>query len=117
MAALDLDVFRRSALLLATALPCNDAVAPGIDCRARYRRWKLHSFAAGPVIDSAFAEDFVEPPGITRLWLIGEWAAERDHLTYQVWRSPHRLARKDAAEAPSDQADLTAISLSKLGEP
>src|SRR4029077_14397580 len=52
MAALDLDVLRRCALLFATPLPRNNAIAPTIDCRARYRRRKLHGFAVGPVIDS-----------------------------------------------------------------
>ena len=84
MAALDLDVFRRCALLLAAALPRDNAIATGIDCRARHRRWKLHGFAVGPIIDLTSAQDFVEPPGVARLWLVGEWAAERDHLTYQV---------------------------------
>src|ERR1700746_95931 len=94
MAALDLDVFRGGALLFAAALPRDDAIATGIDCRARHRRRKLHGFAVGPVIDLASAQGFVKPPGIARLWLVGERAAERDHLTYQFRRSACRLARK-----------------------
>src|ERR1700752_4614525 len=101
MAAFDLDVFRRCALLLAAALPRDNAIATGIDCRARPRRRKLQGFAVGPVIDSASAQDFVEPAGVARLWLIGEWAAERNHLTYQARRSPRRLAGKNDTEAPS----------------
>src|SRR5258708_10419570 len=55
MAALDLDILRRRALLFATALPRDNAIAPAIDCRARHRRGKLHGFATRPVIDSASA--------------------------------------------------------------
>src|SRR6266852_3172462 len=84
MAALDLDVLRHWALLFSAALPRDNAIATGVDCRAWHRRGKLHGFAARPVIDPASAQDFVEPPGIARLWVIGERATEGYHLTYQV---------------------------------
>src|SRR5258708_10535234 len=66
MAALDLDVLRRCAVLFAAALPRDNAIATGIDCRARHRRRKLRGGAVGPVIDLSSPPDFIEAPGLAR---------------------------------------------------
>src|SRR5258706_10238611 len=117
MAALDLDVFRRCGLLFAAALPRDNAIATGIDCRARHRRRKLHGFAVGPVIDSASAQDFVEPPGVARLWLVGDPPAQRHHLPHPVRCSPRGPTRKAPPQAPPDQADRPVTPLSTLAQP
>src|SRR6476659_1956744 len=117
MAALDLDVLRHRALLYETALPRDDAIGAGIKRCARHRRRALHGFAPGPFTNRTPAQGFVEPPGVARLRLVGERAAERDYLSHQRRRPPRQLARKDTAEAPSNQANLTLITPSELGEP
>src|SRR6478736_6173275 len=114
---LDLDVLRRRALLFKASLPRDDTVGAGVDCRARHSRRDLHCFSPRPIAGGAPAQGFVEPPGVARLRLVGERAAERDYLSHQRRRPPRQLARKDTAEAPSNQANLTLITPSELGEP
>ena len=115
--ALDLDVLRRGAVLFKASLPRDDTVRTRVDCRARHRWRTLHRFAPGPIVGGAAAQGFVEPPGVACLRLVGKRAAERNHLAHQCRYRPGQFARKDAAEAPSDQADLTLVASGQFREP
>src|SRR6476646_10167035 len=115
--ALDLDVLGRRALLFKASLPRDDTVGTRVDCRARHRRRELHRFPPGPVAGGAPAQGFVEPPGVARLRLVGEWAAECDHLAHLRRSPPRQLPRKHAAEAPANEANLALIAFGKFSEP
>ncbi len=115
--ALDLDVLRRRALLFKASLPRDDTVGTRVDCRARHRRRELHRFPPGPIAGGAPAQGFVEPPGVARLRLVGERAAERNHLAHLRRSPPRQLPRKHAAEAPANEADLALIAFGKFSEP
>ncbi|MCY1547909.1 hypothetical protein D9M68_839900 [compost metagenome] len=69
------------------------------------------------MVFTAPADQLVQPPGIAGARLAGERAAERDDVAHLRRRTARHLARKDAAQAPTDQTHLAPVARMQFGQP
>src|SRR5260370_40230213 len=106
MAAFDLDALGLGGGFFHAALPGADAVGAAEDRGGRHRR-RLGQRPAEPrglFVGAMAAGDLIDAPGIGRLRMARERAAERDHRAYAIRHLLDELPRLEAAEAPADQA-------------
>src|SRR5260370_109262 len=109
MAAIDLDVLARRAVLVETGLPGADAVAAAEDRAGRHGRRLDQRVEQFLIVDLATRHHLVGAPGVGRFRRTGERAAEADHAAHLVRRELGELARIEAAQAPADEADPASI--------
>src|SRR5258707_2415654 len=109
VAAIDLDILARRAVLIETGLPGADAVAAAEDRGGRYGRRLGQRIEQFLIVDLAARHQLVGAPGVGRFRRTGERAAEADHAAHLVGRELGELAGTEAAQAPADQADLASI--------
>src|SRR6266705_2775809 len=91
----DLDVLPLGPRLLHADAPRDDPVAPAVDRRGRY--------------GERVPREVVDRRRIVR-------AGQRDHAAHLRGEAARQAPRVDAAQAPADQADLSALPVAHLRE-
>ena len=120
MAAIDLDVLDLGVLVVEAGLPGADAIRAAEDRGGRHgrrlRQRTRHMMVA--VVHALPRGEFIDLPGVGRLGIAGEGAAEADHTAHLVGHPLGELARVDAAQTPADQAELAlAVAVVELLDP
>ena len=111
MAAFDLDVFGERRGRFHAALPRADAIGAAEDRRGRHRRRLGQRAAEARVFlrRALAADEFIDAPGVGGLRTSRERTAKRDHRAHAIRHHLGELSCIEAAETPTDQADLAAV--------
>ncbi len=113
----DLDVFRLRAGFLHAAAPRDHAVGAAEDRAGGHWRRRLHVLHALGVLRTLAAHAFVDAPCIGGPGSARKRRTQRDDVTHQLRMGRRQQARVDAAQAPSEQADLATFARMERRQP